>query len=116
MAEDLASIVQGRKNRVKRQILNSNMQIISCSFAANYFHALRRQLRRQFRKPLINVFSKKLLKYKPAMSNFDMFAAGNRFFTVLPETEPEKVVPPSEVKRVIIVTGQAYYSLIEKRA
>jgi 2-oxoglutarate dehydrogenase E1 component len=116
MSEDLASVVQGRKSRIKRQILNSNMQIINCSCAANYFHALRRQLRRQFRKPLINLFSKKLLKFKPAMSTYDMFAAGNRFFTVMPETESEQLVPPAEISKVIIVSGQAYYSLVEKRA
>jgi 2-oxoglutarate dehydrogenase E1 component len=61
------------------------MQIINCSFAANYFHALRRQVRRDFRKPLINFVSKKLLKYGPAMSSFDLFNIGNRFFTILPE-------------------------------
>ena len=115
MSEDLAAVTQGRKTRIKRQILNSNMQIINCSFAANYFHALRRQLRRQFRKPLINLVSKKLLKFKPAMSSYNLFETGLRFFTVVPESEPEKLVKPEEIKKVIVVSGQAYYSLLEKR-
>lgn len=115
MSEDLAAVEQGRKSRIKRQILNTNMQIICCSFAANYFHALRRQLRRQYRKPLINIFSKKLLKYKPAMSNYDLFESGHRFFTVMPESEPEKLLPPEQIKKVIIVSGQGYYSLLDKR-
>lgn len=115
MSEDMASIYQGRKTRVKRQILNSNMQIVNCSFAANYFHALRRQMRRQFRKPLINFVSKKLLKFKPAMSGYDMFADGFRFFTVMPESHPEQLNPPEGIKKVLIVSGQAYYSVLEER-
>lgn len=115
MSEDLATISQGRKTRVKRQILNSNMQIINCSFAANYFHALRRQMRRQFRKPLINFFSKKLLKFRPAMSTYDLFTSGHRFFTVMPESHPEQINPPEAIKKVLIVSGQAYYSLLEER-
>lgn len=115
MSEDLAAVTQGRKTRIKRQILNSNMQIINCSFAANYFHALRRQMRRQFRKPLINLVSKKLLKFKPAMSSYNLFESGLRFFTVMPESEPEKLVKPEEIKKVIVVSGQGYYSLLDKR-
>jgi 2-oxoglutarate dehydrogenase E1 component len=61
-----------------KPIKNSNMQIICCSVAGNLFHAYRRQLRRDYRKPLINFVNKKLLKLKDATSSFK-FLNNDRF-------------------------------------
>ena len=58
---------------IRRQNLNNNIQVIVPSFAANYFHALRRQMRRLFRKPLITFNSKKLLRFKKASSTYTEF-------------------------------------------
>ena len=64
MDDDLSIVNPSRIDRIRRQILESNLQIVCCSNPANYFHALRRQMRREFRKPLIMFDSKKLLRYK----------------------------------------------------
>lgn len=91
---------------------NTNMHIICCSNAANLFHAYRRQLRRDFRKPLINLINKKLLKSKEASSPLSDFTR-HSFLPIIGEVDPE--VKPQNVKKVIYVTGQAYYSALEKR-
>ncbi len=49
------------------------------------------------------------------MSSYDMFAEGHRFFTVMPEATPGKLLPPQQIKKVLIVSGQAYYTLFSKR-
>ncbi len=64
MDDDVEIINPSRLDRVRKQIMESNMQIVCCSNAANYFHVLRRQLRRKFRKPLIVFASKSLLRFK----------------------------------------------------
>ena len=56
-----------------------NWQVVNCTTAANYFHALRRQLRRTYRKPLVVMSPKKLLRYKDACSDLKEFHAGLRF-------------------------------------
>jgi 2-oxoglutarate dehydrogenase E1 component len=58
---------------------NTNMQVLNCSTAAQYFHALRVQMRMPFRKPLVIVSPKKLLRFKQACSDIEDFAAGTRF-------------------------------------
>lgn len=63
------------------------MQIVCCSNAGNLFHAYRRQLRRDYRKPLINFVNKKLLKLKDATSTFEHLNY-DRFLTVIKETDP----------------------------
>ena len=88
------------------------MQVIMCSTAANLFHAYRRQLRRDYRKPLISMISKKLLKLRDSTSSFDEFNI-NRFRTVIDEVNPE--VKPESVKKVVLLSGQAFYSALEKR-
>jgi len=63
-----------------------NMQVVNCSTAAQYFHVLRRQLRRDFRKPLIVVSPKKLLRLKEACSDLEEFKEGLRFTRVIKDT------------------------------
>lgn len=88
------------------------MQVICCSNAGNLFHAYRRQLRRDYRKPLINLMNKKLLKLRDASTNFE-FLGKDRFVTIINEQDPS--INPKDVKKVIITYGQAYYSALEKR-
>ena len=64
MDDDIAIVNPSRLDRIRKQIVESNLQIVCCSNAANYFHVLRRQMRREFRKPLIMFNSKKLLRFK----------------------------------------------------
>ena len=93
---------------------NCSMKIVNCTTAAQYFHVLRRQIRRPFRKPLIVVAPKKLLKLKAANSDMESFDQGLRFKRVLPETSKD-LVADNKVKRVIFCSGQVYYDLEGER-
>ncbi len=62
--DDVYKVGVGKREKIKNQIKDSNIQVVQCTTTANYFHCLRRQLRRSFRKPLIMLTSKKLLRYK----------------------------------------------------
>lgn len=115
MSDNLSTIVQEHKDYVKRPIKNSNIQVVLTSYAANYFHLLRRQVLREYRKPLIHCFSKKLLKYKHAASKLKDFTEQTRFNTVVPETFPEELGLPNQIRKVLIVSGQGYYDLLEYR-
>jgi 2-oxoglutarate dehydrogenase E1 component len=64
MDDDIEIVSPSRVDRVRKQIMESNMQIVYCTTSANYFHVLRRQMRRKFRKPLIIFASKSLLRFK----------------------------------------------------
>jgi 2-oxoglutarate dehydrogenase E1 component len=98
----------------KQQIYEEcNMQIVNCSTAANYFHVLRRQLIRPFRKPLVVIAPKKLLKLREAGSDLEDFAKGNDFKRIIGETN--KTIVPSNVRKVIFCSGQVYYDLVAER-
>ena len=91
-----------------------NMKVINCTTAAQYFHALRRQIRRPFRKPLIVAAPKKLLKLKSANSDIEDFGVGLRFKRVLPDVLPD-LTPNNKVRKVIFCSGQVYYDLENER-
>ena len=91
-----------------------NMQVINCTTAAQYFHALRRQLRRPFRKPLIVAAPKKLLKAKEAHSRIEDFGEGLRFHRVIGDTN-KNLVAPEKVKKVIFCSGQVFVDLEHAR-
>ena len=91
-----------------------NMQVCNCTTPANYFHVLRRQVRRSFRKPLIMMTPKSLLRHKLCVSTLDEFATGTTFHRVLYDNE--KLCEDDEVKRVVLCTGKVYYDLFETRA
>lgn len=93
-----------------KQIQQANWQIVNCSTPANYFHVLRRQLHREFRKPLV-VFTPKALLRSP-ISSFAEMVAGTSFLKVIPESMPIK---EKDVKRVILCSGKVYYDLEKKR-
>ena len=112
MDDDPRNVPELNSNKTL-QIQNANMQICNPTYAANYFHCLMRQIKRQFRKPLIIASPKKLLKFKAANSNIEDFREGLRFKKVRPEQD--KSIDGNKVKRVLICSGQVYYDLITKR-
>jgi 2-oxoglutarate dehydrogenase E1 component len=90
-----------------------NMCVANLTTPANYFHALRRQLKRNFRKPLVIFTPKSLLRHKLAVSSLDDMAEGSAFRFVIPETYAIK--PPEQVKRVVLCSGKVYYDLVTER-
>ena len=102
-----------RLERYLQLFAQDNIQIVNCTTPANYFHVLRRQLHRNFRKPLIVMSPKSLLRHKKCVSNISEFNKGTRFHRVLRETE--KSLNNEKVRRVIICSGKVYYDLYEER-
>ena len=90
-----------------------NMQVVNLTTPANFFHALRRQVRRNFRKPLVVMTPKSLLRHKLCVSDLKDFAPGTRFTRVYPEIDT--LVKDADVKRVIFTSGKVYYELLEAR-
>jgi len=82
----------------------TNIQVVNCSTAANYFHVLRTQMRMPFRKPLIVIAPKKLLRLKGACSNIEDFAEGTRFQLLMKDTNPN-LVAPEKVRKVVFCSG-----------
>ena len=90
-----------------------NMQIVQPTSASQIFHVLRRQMVRQFRKPLVILTPKSLLRAKDAASPMSEFTRGE-FKTVIGETSAD--VNPDRVKRLIACSGKVYYDLVRSRA
>ncbi|CAH1993411.1 unnamed protein product [Acanthoscelides obtectus] len=90
---------------------NVNMQVCQPSTPAQYFHLLRRQMVRNFRKPLIIITPKTLLRHPKCTSNFMEMTPGTHFKPVIGDSSVE----PSKVKKVLLTSGKHYYSLAEKR-
>lgn len=97
------------------QIQKTNMQVCNPSFSSNYFHVLLRQLKRQFRKPLIIPSPKKLLRLKAATSSLEEFAEGTRFIKLRPETNENVTKKADKVRKILVCSGQVYYDLITRR-
>ncbi|MDX2102103.1 MAG: 2-oxoglutarate dehydrogenase E1 component [Alphaproteobacteria bacterium] len=101
-----------RPERFLAACAEDNIQVVNCSTPANYFHVLRRQLKRSFRKPLVIFTPKSLLRLKACQSDLVDFGPGSSFHRVLPDpTNPD----PSKVKRVVLCTGKVYYDLAAER-
>jgi len=93
-------------------IQQANWQIVHPTTPANYFHALRRQLHREFRKPLVVFNPKSLLRLKEASSSFADMAEGTAFRKVIGD---ESGLKAKEVKRVLFCSGKVYYDLVRRR-
>jgi len=110
-----------RLERFLQMCAEDNMQVANCSTPANYFHILRRQLRREIRKPLILMTPKSLLRHKRAVSKLDELATGTTFHRLLWDdaqflpNEKIKLVADDKIRRVIMCTGKVYYDLYEER-
>ncbi|ORX62762.1 oxoglutarate dehydrogenase, E1 component [Hesseltinella vesiculosa] len=98
-----------------RQIQNCNFQVVYPSTPAQYFHALRRQIHRPFRKPLILPFSKSLLRHPLAKSTLEELEGDTSFLPYLPEPHPKALATATKIKRHILCTGQVYYALLKAR-
>jgi 2-oxoglutarate dehydrogenase E1 component len=98
-----------------------NMQVANCTTPANYFHILRRQLKRDFRKPLVLMTPKSLLRHKQATSRLEEMAEGSSFHRILhddAQTLPDaetRLVADKDIKRLILCSGKVYYDLYEER-
>jgi 2-oxoglutarate dehydrogenase E1 component len=89
------------------------MRVCNLTTPANYFHALRRQLKANYRKPLVLMTPKSLLRHKLAVSSLAEFGPGSAFKYVLPEIDA--IAPEEEVKRVVLCSGKVYYDLLQER-
>ena len=98
-----------------QQIQVHNWQIVNCTTPANYFHALRRQQHRDFRKPLIVVAPKGLLRHKLATSTFEDMSGDTRFKRMYMERFEDEICEADKVRRLVICQGQIYYELLEAR-
>jgi 2-oxoglutarate dehydrogenase E1 component len=103
-----------RLERYLQLCAEDNMQVVNITTPANYFHALRRQMKRNFRKPLVIMTPKSLLRLKAAQSNLADMTDGSSFHRVLPEAE--KLKDDDAVHRVVLCTGKVYYDLAAERA
>jgi 2-oxoglutarate dehydrogenase E1 component len=100
-----------RLERFLQLCAEDNMQVCYPTTPAQYFHLLRRQMRRDFRKPLVIMTPKSLLRSKAALSPLEDFETGS-FQEVIDDT----AVDPLRVRRVLLCSGKVYYDLVEKRA
>ncbi len=100
----------GRMERFLQLCAENNMQICNATTPANYFHLLRRQMHRDFRKPLIVFTPKKLLRYPKAKSRMEDLAVG-RFQEVI----DDKDVKANEVDTVVFCSGKIYYEILEQK-
>ncbi len=100
-----------RLERFLQLCAQENMQVCVPTTPAQIFHLLRRQMLRMYRKPLIIMSPKSLLRHKLAVSTIDDLAQGE-FQLVIPEIDP---ISAKEVKRLILCSGKAYYDLLEQR-
>jgi 2-oxoglutarate dehydrogenase E1 component len=98
----------GRMERFLQQCAENNLQIVNCTTPANQFHVLRRQIERDFRKPLICFTPKKLLRYPSCISSLKDFTEGG-FKEVIDDT----FATAKNVKKVVFCTGKIYYDLYE---
>ncbi|MEZ5675077.1 2-oxoglutarate dehydrogenase E1 component [Thalassovita litoralis] len=97
-----------------------NWIVANCTTPANYFHILRRQLHRTYRKPLILMTPKSLLRHKMAISDAEDFLPGSSFHRVLWDDAEKghsdtKLVADDKIKRVVMCSGKVYYDLLEER-
>lgn len=99
----------------RMQIQMTNWQVVNCSTPANYYHVLRRQIHRDFRKPLIIVTPKNLLRDKKCTSTLEEMGEQTKFKRVYKEVDPEVLSNSKNVRRVILCTGKIYYELVDER-
>lgn len=97
-----------------RQLNECNMIVVNCTVPSNYFHVLRRQITLPFRKPLIVMSPKSLLRHPRAQSSFDSMLEGTEFQRVLPDEGPVND-NPSSVNRIIFCSGKVYFDLEKYR-
>ncbi|MDO5614358.1 MAG: 2-oxoglutarate dehydrogenase E1 component [Paracoccus sp. (in: a-proteobacteria)] len=110
----------GRLERFLQACAEDNWIVANCSTPANYFHILRRQIHRSFRKPLVLMTPKSLLRHPMAVSKADEFLTGSTFHRVLWDhaqlgQSETRLVPDDQIRRVVICSGKVYYDLLKAR-
>ena len=100
----------GRPERLLAACAGGNLQVVNASTPANFFHALRRQMHRDFRKPLVVLTPKALLRNKACVSTLAEFAPGTHFRAVIPDDAVQRA------RRVVLCAGKVYYELNAARA
>jgi 2-oxoglutarate dehydrogenase E1 component len=101
-----------RLERYLQLCAEDNMQVANCTTPANYFHILRRQMRRDFRKPLVMMTPKSLLRHKLAVSSAADFTGDSHFRRILSDLNPPA---EGETRRLVLCSGKLAYELIEAR-
>jgi 2-oxoglutarate dehydrogenase E1 component len=111
-----------RIERFLQQCAEDNIQVANCTTPANYFHILRRQVHRPFRKPLVVFTPKSLLRHKKATSPLADLAEGSTFHRVLWDDAQWKngkttveLRPDEQIRRVVMCSGKVYYDLLDER-
>jgi len=110
-----------RLERFLQMCAGENIQVVNCTTPANYFHALRRQMHRAFRKPLIVMTPKSLLRNKQCVSSIDDFTKKNSFHRVLEDhayikdSKTIELVKDKKIERVVMCSGKIYFDLLEAR-
>jgi 2-oxoglutarate dehydrogenase E1 component len=111
-----------RLERFLQSCAEDNMQVVNCTTPANYFHAIRRQIHRTFRKPLIVFTPKSLLRHKKAISALEEMSSGTSFHRVLWDDAQMKsglttiaLKPDAAMRRVVMCSGKVYFDLLEER-
>jgi 2-oxoglutarate dehydrogenase E1 component len=109
-----------RLERFLQMCAEDNWIVANCTTPANYFHILRRQIHRDFRKPLVLMTPKSLLRHKLAISDADDFTTGSSFHRVLWDDAEKghsdtKLVSDDKIKRVVMCSGKVYFDLLEER-
>jgi 2-oxoglutarate dehydrogenase E1 component len=109
-------VVPPMEESERMQIQRTNWQVVNCTTPANYFHVLRRQIHRDFRKPLVIATPKNLLRDKKCTSTLDDISLTTKFIRVYPEVDASIVSNAPNVKRVVFCTGKVYYDLVDERS
>ncbi|WP_108662560.1 2-oxoglutarate dehydrogenase E1 component [Acuticoccus kandeliae] len=110
-----------RLERFLQLCAEDNMQVANCSTPANYFHILRRQLKRDLRKPLILMTPKSLLRHKRCVSTLEEMGPDSTFHRILWDdadlglTGDFKLQKDENIRRVVACSGKVYYDLLEAR-
>jgi 2-oxoglutarate dehydrogenase E1 component len=110
-----------RLERYLQLCAEDNWQVANCTTPANYFHILRRQLHRKFRKPLVLMTPKSLLRHKRVVSDLTEMGSGTTFHRLLwddAQSRPDakiKLKPDQQIRRVVLCSGKIYYDLYEAR-
>ncbi len=109
-----------RLERFLQMCAEDNWIVANCTTPANYFHLLRRQLHRSYRKPLVIMTPKSLLRHKMAVSEATDFLTGSSFHRVLWDDAEKgnsetKLAADSKIKRVVMCSGKVYFDLLEER-
>ncbi len=102
-----------RLERFLQLCAQDNIQVVNATTPANFFHLLRRQMKRNFRKPLIVMSPKSMLRHKLVISNIEDMGPESKFHRVIPEVD--ELVADDKVKRVVLCSGKVYYDLLESR-